>query len=311
MVTLQCNDFDIQKIMASGQCFRMTEKVLGYEPDADRYIELIAFGKPLRVKQDGNMLSFSCTEEEFNQIWRQYFDLDTDYSKIIREAQEKYADDPYLMSAIDFSRGIRILKQDFFETLISFIISQRKSIFQIRKSVGTLSYRNGCQMAANGFDGERYSLSRFPYANEIIQMAESGTLRSCALGYRERYVHEASKWYQDFPGNLESDLASMGYENAMRELMKIKGVGKKVANCVCLYGLHYMNACPVDVWIQRIFDTYYNGEIPLWVYDPNAGLLQQFVFMYERRAVETPFVEHVRTQWRQNDDDDEWLDFLF
>lgn len=306
MVTLQCNDFDIRKIMASGQCFRMSENTLSYRENADRYIELIAFGKPLRVKQDGNMLSFSCSEEEFNQIWRQYFDLDTDYSKIIREAQEKYADDPYLMSAIDFSRGIRILKQDFFETLISFIISQRKSIFQIRKSVGTLSYRNGCQMAANGFDGERYSLTRFPYANEIIQMAESGTLRSCTLGYRERYVYEASKWYQDFPGNLESDLASMGYENAMKELMRIKGVGKKVANCVCLYGLHYMNACPVDVWIQRIFDTYYNGEIPRWVSDPNAGLFQQFVFMYERRAVELPFVEYVGTQWGQNNNE-EWF----
>lgn len=306
MVTIQCDDFDIRKIMASGQCFRMSENTLSYRENADRYIELIAFGKPLRVKQDGNVLSFSCSEEEFNQIWRQYFDLDTDYSKIIREAQEKYADDPYLMSAIDFSRGIRILKQDFFETLISFIISQRKSIFQIRKSVGTLSYRNGCQMAANGFDGERYSLSRFPHANEIIKMAESGTLRSCTLGYRERYVYEASKWYQDFPGNLESDLASMGYENAMRELMKIKGVGKKVANCVCLYGLHYMNACPVDVWIQRIFDTYYNGEIPLWVYDPNAGLLQQFVFMYERRTVELPFVEYVGTQWGQNNNE-EWF----
>ena len=306
MVTLQCNDFDIRKIMASGQCFRMSENTLSYRENADRYIELIAFGKPLRVKQDGNMLSFSCSEEEFNQIWRQYFDLDTDYSNIIREAQEKYADDPYLMSAIDFSRGIRILKQDFFETLISFIISQRKSIFQIRKSVGTLSYRNGCQMAANGFDGERYSLCRFPYANEIIQMAESGILRSCTLGYRERYVYEASKWYQDFPGNLESDLASMGYENAMKELMRIKGVGKKVANCVCLYGLHYMNACPVDVWIQRIFDTYYNGEIPRWVSDPNAGLFQQFVFMYERRTVELPFVEYVGTQWGQNNNE-EWF----
>lgn len=306
MVTIQCDDFDIRKIMASGQCFRMSENTLSYRENADRYIELIAFGKPLRVKQDGNMLSFSCSEEEFNQIWRQYFDLDTDYSKIIREAQEKYADDPYLMSAIDFSRGIRILKQDFFETLISFIISQRKSIFQIRKSVGTLSYRNGCQMAANGFDGERYSLTRFPYANEIIQMAESGTLRSCTLGYRERYVYEASKWYQDFPGNLESDLASMGYENAMKELMRIKGVGKKVANCVCLYGLHYMNACPVDVWIQRIFDTYYNGEIPRWVSDPNAGLFQQFVFMYERRTVELPFVEYVGTQWGQNNNE-EWF----
>lgn len=306
MVTIQCDDFDIRKIMASGQCFRMSENTLSYRENADRYIELIAFGKPLRVKQDGSVLSFSCSEEEFNQIWRQYFDLDTDYSKIIREAQEKYADDPYLMSAIDFSRGIRILKQDFFETLISFIISQRKSIFQIRKSVGTLSYRNGCQMAANGFDGERYSLSRFPYANEIIQMAESGTLRSCTLGYRERYVYEASKWYQDFPGNLESDLASMGYENAMKELMRIKGVGKKVANCVCLYGLHYMNACPVDVWIQRIFDTYYNGEIPRWVSDPNAGLFQQFVFMYERRTVELPFVEYVGTQWGQNNNE-EWF----
>lgn len=306
MVTIQCDDFDIRKIMASGQCFRMSENTLSYRENADRYIELIAFGKPLRVKQDGNVLSFSCSEEEFNQIWRQYFDLDTDYSKIIREAQEKYADDPYLMSAIDSSRGIRILKQDFFETLISFIISQRKSIFQIRKSVGTLSYRNGCQMAANGFDGERYSLSRFPYANEIIQMAESGILRSCTLGYRERYVYEASKWYQDFPGNLESDLASMGYENAMKELMRIKGVGKKVANCVCLYGLHYMNACPVDVWIQRIFDTYYNGEIPRWVSDPNAGLFQQFVFMYERRTVELPFVEYVGTQWGQNNNE-EWF----
>lgn len=308
MVTIQCDDFDIRKIMASGQCFRMTEKILGYRTNADRYIELIAFGKPLRVKQEGNTLSFSCSEEEFNQIWRQYFDLDTDYSRIIREAQEKYADDPYLMDAIDFSRGVRILRQDFFEVLISFIISQRKSIFQIRRNVNLLSDSNNCLVVADGFDEERYSLSRFPYANEIVRMTESGALRSCALGYRERYVYEASKWYQDFPGNLEADLASMGYENAMKELMRIKGVGKKVANCVCLFGLHYMNACPVDVWIQRVFDTYYNGEIPHWVSDPNAGLLQQFVFMYERQTIETPFVEYVGIQ-RERDDDE--LDFLF
>ncbi len=234
--------------------------------------------------------------------------MDTDYSKIIREAQEKHADDPYLMSAIDFSRGIRILRQDFFETLIAFIISQRKSIYQIRRNVSLVSERNNCWATATGFGGHKYSLSRFPYASEIPRMAESGILRSCALGYRERYVYEASKWYQDFPGNLEADSANMGYENAMKELMKIKGVGKKVANCVCLYGLHYMNACPVDVWIQKIFDAYYNGEIPRWVNDPNAGLLQQFVFMYERRTVEVPFTEYVGPRHERDDDE---LDFLF
>lgn len=306
MVTIQCDDFDIRKIMASGQCFRITEKYNGYGPNANRYFELVAFRRLLQIKQEGNVLSFSCSDEEFNQIWRRYFDLDADYSKIIREAQEKYADDLYLMAAIDFSRGVRILRQDFFETLISFIISQRKSIFQIRRSVGLLSMINDCWEKADGFNGERYSLRGFPYANEIVRMAESGDLRNCSLWYRKRYVYEASNWYQDFPGNLEADLSSMGYENAMKELMKIKGVGKKVANCVCLYGLHYMNACPVDVWIQRIFDTYYNGEIPRWVSDPNAGLLQQFVFMYERRTVETPFVEYIGTQWRQNNNE-EWF----
>lgn len=307
MVTIQCNDFDIRKIMASGQCFRMTERCkIRFGEDDGRYFEVIAYGRPLQIKQDGNNLSFSCSEDEFQRIWRQYFDLDTDYTEIILEAKERYANDQYLMDAIEFSRGVRILKQEFFESLISFIISQRKSISQIRKSVERLSFINRCEVSAIGFDGERYSGSRFPYDNEIIQMSGHGALRDCALGYRERYVYEASKWYQDFPGNLEADLTSMGYENAMRELMKIKGVGRKVANCVCLYGLHFMNACPVDVWIQRIFDTHYNGEIPRWVGDSNAGLLQQFVFMYERRTIKTPFVTFVGTQWEQ-DDNEEWL----
>lgn len=227
--------------------------------------------------------------------------MDTDYTKIIQEAKEKYAEDQYLMNAIEFGRGIRILRQDFFETLISFIISQRKRIFQIRRNIRSISVMNGRRIASEGFDHHLHFENQFPDAAEIIGMANSGNLKE--LGYRARYVYDACRWYRDFPGNLASDLSKMGYEEAMNELMKIKGVGKKVANCVCLYGLHYMNACPVDVWIQRIFDTHYNGEIPRWVSDPNAGLLQQFVFLYERRTVEVPFAE---TQ-EENDNNNEWL----
>lgn len=266
MVTIQCTDFDIGKIRDSGQCFRMKWQF-------DNSTQVTAFGKTTRMEQEGDRVHFYCSESDFEAIWRNYFDLNTNYTRIIEAAQQQYADDQYLMDAITYSRGIRILNQEFFETLISFIMSQRNNIPRIKRSIELMSgnYRDGV---------------RFPTPSDIL-CRDINRLRECGAGYRDKYIMEACKWYSDFPGDWQKELKAMGYEDAMKTLMTVKGIGKKVANCICLFGLHYMNACPVDVWIQRIIDNHYMGATPAWFSDPYAGLLQQFVFFYERRALVT------------------------
>lgn len=289
MVTVQVSDFDMRKIATSGQCFRMTEWIA--RPGHPAYFEVNAIGKLLQVRQEGDRVHFFCSDDEYETVWRNYFDLGTNYTQIIQAIKRKYSDDQFLMNAIEYGRGIRILRHDFFETLISFIISQRKNIPEIRKCVNFLSSKFAAgehPLSTQGIGNGLSTGSKFPSAKQLAA-SEISEIIGCGVGYRAKYIHEAAKWYSEFPGNWESELSGMGYERAMETLMKIYGVGPKVANCVCLFSLHYMNACPVDVWIQKVLDQEYFGNIPQWFSDPYAGLIQQFVFFYKRNGMSTLF----------------------
>lgn len=259
---LKIKDFSIDAIAESGQCFRITGT-------GDGSYRIIALGRKLTVTslEDG-AYRFSCKKEEFDNIWRDYFDLDTDYDEYKAIA---LPDDEYLKKAIAFGSGIRILNQEPWEMLISFIVSQRKSVPAIRTSVERLSALCGECIE----DGE-YA---FPSPEAIASVSDE-ELRSCGLGYRVEYITNAARLAAAGLLDLE-ELKCLDTDELIAKLMELKGVGIKVASCIALFGYHRLDTVPVDVWMKRVIDTAYNGELPA-EYRPYAGVLQQYMFNYAR-----------------------------
>ena len=250
MYITQIDHMDLNQIANSGQCFRWKQI------DDNSYM-IPAFGRELTISQDGDTFTLSCDASEWNDIWRNYFDLDTDYNEV--ENIIMNTNDDFLKTAYQFGNGIRILRQDLWEVIISFIISQNNNIPRIKKSIERICTET------NG---------KFPEWYELINM----DLSDKGLGYRDEYIKNAC--YARATTFTDDDLES-GYENAKAQLMKIKGIGEKVANCVLLFSLHYLDAFPQDVHIRRIIDREYSGRLPEWVNSKYAGLFQQFIFYYE------------------------------
>ena len=249
---------NIQQIADSGQIFR-------FNFAGDDKWELIAGDKYWLID----------TSKEIvfpDKFWEHYFDMETDYGKFIKAIPKS---DKYLTNAAMASSGIRILNQDPWEMLISFIISQRKSIPAIKTSIEKLCTKFGTILPKTG--GYFYA---FP-TPEQLSKASLDDLQECSLGYRAPYVYEAAQKV----ARGDYDLAGWRHlpdEELRAALMSIKGVGIKVANCVMLFGYHRIGAFPVDVWIQRIMDTYYEGRFPVEKYPGYAGVMQQYMFFYER-----------------------------
>ena len=267
MITRTIKDFSIEDIAESGQCFRIVST-------GDGSWQVIAFGRLLRIKAiDKENYELSCSDEEFDDIWRAYFDLDADYA-VYRNAA--LADDEYLQRAISCGSGIRILRQEPWEMLISFIISQRKSVPAIRTSVERLSQRFGTRL--DGIDGNDLSYA-FP-TPEALAAADTAELAACGLGYRVDYVRNAARLAAEGILDLEF-LLKLDTAELIDSLMQLKGVGIKVASCVALFGYHRLDTLPVDVWMKRVIETVYNGELPK-EYLQYAGVLQQYMFNYAR-----------------------------
>jgi len=255
------DDFNLEKIIYSGQCFRPS-----YYDGIGRftYKNHILYVENIT----GNEYDFSCSNEEFEKIWSSYFDLNRKYNTI-----RKSAKDDFLKNAADFSFGIRILKQDKFETLISFIISQRKSIPAIRSSVEKL-----CETYGEKNKLENDSFYAFPLP-KVLANAKESDLAACGLGYRVPYILDASKKVASGEYNLE-ELDKLSDDELFTALKEIKGVGDKVANCVMLFAYGRTRRAPVDTWIQKIMDTYYGGDNPFPQYKDAAGIMQQYAFYY-------------------------------
>ena len=235
-------DFDLEQTLECGQCFHFVK--LG-----DEEYGLTAYGKLLHIKQTGDELIFYNTSgEDFEKIWRKYFDLDRDYSSIKDKLLEK---DDKLKDAIERMDGVRILNQDFFETLISFIISQNKQIPHIKKIVADISEKYG-KYAGNINGVDFYT---FPSVGEL-KKATVEDLLELKTGFRAPYIADAVDKVND---NIikEDCLRELNVDDCCEELCRIKGVGNKVANCVMLFSLGKREAFPVDVWIKRIMENLY------------------------------------------------------
>lgn len=261
--TVRLTNFSLSQIANSGQVFRMQQ-------EEDASFTLIAGSDMLRIAaNDDGTTTFACTEAEFNARWRAYFDLNDDYAAVIDRIPEE---DGFLRAAAASGAGLRILRQDPWEMLITFIISQRKSIPAIRTSVERL-----CALCGRDMGGWH----AFPTPEEIAGCTME-ELRSCGVGYRARYIHETALMC------LGRDLHAydtLDDQALLETLMTFSGVGVKVAHCVMLFGYHRLGSAPVDVWIQRVIDRHYGGVNPFPRYGAAAGLYQQYLFFYMQHVL--------------------------
>lgn len=253
--------FDLKNTFDCGQCFRWNEA-----PDGS-YSGIVR-GKSLRIfRCDGSVILEGCTEEDFNNIWKDYFDLDESYDSIRRKITALC---PELLGAVESIHGIRILRQEPWEALCSFIISQNNNIPRIKGIVTRLCEGFGTQ-CSGGYG--------FPSAETIAKLTvdDLAPLRS---GFRARYIIDAAQKVSSGQVDLEK-MRTAPIENCRKELMTITGVGAKVAECTLLYGLHRLEAFPIDVWMKKALSTLFSGTTPesLGAY---AGVAQQYIFHYSR-----------------------------
>lgn len=254
---LRSNNFDIQQIAESGQCFRIN-------CTGQNTWQVIALNRRLVIiKHSDGVHEFHCSQNEFDKVWRDYFDLNTDYTSVAKIAYG----DPYLMAAIEYGRGIRILKQDLWEMIVSFVISQQNNIPRIKATINKL---------CAPYD------DKFPTPYDIAQYSIE-YLKSLGLGYRADYIYRISHDICDGAFDLQK-LKMLNYQDAVLYLLKLRGVGIKVANCVALFGLYKTEAFPIDVWIQRIIDKHYNGVFDYKKFGQYAGIIQQYMYFYERNV---------------------------
>ena len=275
MVTITKDNFSIRQICESGQCFRLEKLEHSEEKPAEKcgeYYALTAFGNYLEIGQEGNRLFFDCTQEDFEKLWKDYFDLEENYEQIISSIDKE---DTYLLNAAAYGSGIRILRQDLWEMIVSFIVSQQNNIKRIRKCISFLCQKYGEKKVTDS--GKAYY--DFPQA-EVLAEASLEDLYACNLGYRSRYIHETATSIAKGEVDLRA-VKEMDYQTAKAELMKLCGVGIKVAECICLFALHKTEAFPVDTHINRVLAKQYPLGFPFDRYKGYEGTLQQYIFYYD------------------------------
>lgn len=254
-------NFVLSETLDCGQAFRWCE----IEPDLWLGV---AFGKALKIGSKDNVITlYNTTEEDYLNIWKNYFDLDRNYSQIL----EVLSQNEVLKTAGEYAQGIRILRQEPWEALCSFIISQNNNIPRIKGIVERLCQNFGEEIA----DG----LYSFPTAEKIaaLSLEDLAVLRS---GFRAKYILDAAKKVASGEIVLE-ELIDMPLDEARATLVKIYGVGEKVADCTLLFGLYHIEAFPKDVWIKKAMAKLFDGALPECALS-FAGIAQQYIFHYAR-----------------------------
>ena len=276
--------FELKHIFECGQCFRWNEEkdsswtgvikdaVINVRKEKD---EVIIQGEVL-----GN--------KDLNEIVCEYFDLNTNYT----EYKEILGSiDEYLAESIRFGEGIRILKQDLWETIISFIISANNNIPRIKKIIEAISRKYGKKII---FNENEYYL--FPTPEEL-SVASVEDLRSLGLGFRDKRIYETCKIINENK-KLLKDISELANTNQMREeLLKLDGVGPKVADCILLFALKRVDVFPIDVWVRRVMnDLYIHNEDENKVdkkklqslaeekFKGLSGIAQQYLFYWKRES---------------------------
>lgn len=268
-------DFEPKHIFECGQCFRWNE-------ESDGSFTGVAYNRVINVKKEGNDVILSNTNiEDFKNIWYNYFDLDTDYGEIKKEL----AKDSVLKEAIKFGHGIRILKQDEWEILISFIISANNRIPMIKRAIDILSERYGEYIGE--YNGKKYY--GFPEPGKLKNLTVE-EVEDCKTGFRAKYIVSASARVSENEIEIYN-LKNLSTEDARTQLMLFAGVGPKVSDCIMLFSMDKQDAFPIDIWVKRIMEYFYLDEetklkaIQEYAQDKfgkYAGYAQQYLFYYAR-----------------------------
>lgn len=280
--------FDVSKVFDCGQCFRFDRvQTSGHESEFAGCV----YGKYISVAQDGDRLYiYNISLDEYKDTFEHFLALDRDYGEIDREILA-LSDNPTLKEAMHVSSGIRILKQEPWETICSFIISQNNNIPRIKKIVAALcqkcgervdiSHMNG-HIAENHLENEGNFYS-FPSPEAVMSLGIDG-LFALKTGFRAKYIFDAATKMS----RGEIDLALL--ENAptdesVTHLCSVKGIGPKVACCALLFGFARLDAFPIDVWIKKVMAKYFDSDFSPSDLGKYAGVAQQYLFYYERYLI--------------------------
>ncbi len=275
---------DVNKTFDCGQCFRF-DRVVHSAHEAE--YAGVAFGRHVSFASEGDTLYiYNSDMADFENIWSKFLCLDMDYSDIDRDIISRCRG-TVMESAMEYGRGIRILKQDAFEAIISFIISQNNNIPRIKKLVEAISEKcgerieldSGMEKHTSGMS----SLCAFPTYEALLELGADG-LFEMKTGFRARYIYDAVSKIKSGELDVEriSNISVTG--DCINELCKVKGIGLKVASCAALFGMARYDAFPVDIWMRRVAEKYFpeDKNFDGSRFGKYAGIAQQYLFYYER-----------------------------
>ena len=256
--------FDLARTLDCGQAFRWVQTI-------ENEWHGVAFSRPLTLKNTENGIEFlGTTAEDFENIWSDYFDLNRVYNILC----ERFMKDIHLKNAVTECSGIRVLHQEPWEAICSFIISANNNIPRIKGIIDRL-----CRLLGDDLGNDNFS---FPSA-EKIAAAGIDALAPIRAGFRAKYIIDAAEKVSN--GNIDFEkIRTSSLCDARDELIKIKGVGEKVAQCAMLYGFGKADAFPVDVWVKRIVEELYPDGLPECMGE-EKGIAQQYLFHWRRTAV--------------------------
>lgn len=244
-----------------GQAFRWEAVPSEFYRTYKGYFKNIPLTVSETERDKGVFIFHGVSEKDFLDIWLDYFDLNTDYSELKR----RFSEDETLSKACAYAKGVRLLKQDAEECLISFILSQNNNIPRIKGIIGRL-----CEMYGGFPDFEKM---------KGVTAEELAPLRA---GFRAKYIEDCVSRVTSGALDIEK-IRKMPAADGQKELMTVKGIGPKVAMCVLLFGMYKTDAYPVDVWIKRVNERYYPNGLPDCVKGVE-GIAQQYLFHYIRTA---------------------------
>ncbi len=267
MIIENTGNFSVEKTFDCGQCFR-------FDPVGDGAVRGIVGKSAVTVRQLDGAVEIEGSEDE--AFWRHYLALDLDYAAIERaicDAPDNERDRETVRRAVEFGSGIRILRQEAWETTVSFIISQNNNIPRIKKIIAAL-----CELGGERISDGEYA---FPTPEALVSLGEQG-IASTRCGFRARYIYDAA--CRAVSGEFDpcAVAAFEDYDAADAYMRQISGVGPKVSACALLFGFGRLDAFPIDVWMKRLIANRFPDGLDHRRFGKYAGIAQQFLFYYER-----------------------------